>query len=500
MVKIMKCLKRIDNNRGSMLLISYFVITVILGLGAAITLYSANEARVAERERLAVTAFNIAEAGLERGLYDLRQDFLSGGANPSWVDGTINGYSITLNDSSFTTMPYASSITNFNSGTFLVQLQSVGEDVWIQSTGTISGVSFTVKAYTKIVDSSPWGYAIFAGAGAGGMMINGNVDIRGSVLVLGNGLNPGDLAMDLGGTAQLVGNNYSGLSAALLAKIPALPTKMFNGDMVSTINGKLRVKRGIVGLSGSATLGEPNVAGNSVKETVDGSFVTDGWSGNQGSNNVFSDNGSTNGWDLGDAVKFPSLSDPAPEDGTKTVQEYYKANALVLTNQLASITPTSTFSYSNANGSISMAGGVMTVSGRVYVDGNNVIAMNKAGSNKTISYTGSGSLLSTGNVDINVNLITPGNNSYPNNAVGIMTPGTITMNEAGIAVMSLLYAENSIVAMKQTNIVGSIVSNYFDMGTNVPSIYQVPDIVNHMPPGMIGNSSKSFMVVVWQKT
>ena len=28
-------------------------------------------------------------------------------------------------------------------------------------------------------------------------------------------------------------------------------------------------------------------------------------------------------------------------------------------------------------------------------------------------------------------------------------------------------------------------SNFFDMGTNVPAIFQVPDAVNHLPPGLI---------------
>ena len=33
---------------------------------------------------------------------------------------------------------------------------------------------------------------------------------------------------------------------------------------------------------------------------------------------------------------------------------------------------------------------------------------------------------------------------------------------------------------------GTFVSNYFDMGTNVPRIYQVPTLAANLPYGMIG--------------
>jgi hypothetical protein len=36
-------------------------------------------------------------------------------------------------------------------------------------------------------------------------------------------------------------------------------------------------------------------------------------------------------------------------------------------------------------------------------------------------------------------------------------------------------------------VAGTFVSNYFDMGTNVPSIFQVPTLADNLPLGMIGN-------------
>ena len=106
----------------------------------------------------------------------------------------------------------------------------------------------------------------------------------------------------------------------------------------------------------------------------------------------------------------------------------------------------------------------------------------------------------TGQVNINTNLYTSGSSSFPTNIMGIMTPNSVTFNEANINVMGVYYGETSVVVQKQTNIMGSIVSNYFDFGTNVPSIFQVPDTANHLPPGMIGNNAVWYMVVAWMKS
>jgi hypothetical protein len=494
----------LENKTGSVLVISILVVVVILALSAIFLVLASHEAGLVERQRKESIAFHIAEAGVERMLYDLRVDFYNDSSSPSWADGDVNGMAIGPDTGSFVTVPYAS--TSLNGGSYTVKMKNLtgsGESIWVQSTGTHGDAIQTVEIYATIKRISPWDNAIFAGAGASGAMVNGNVNIRGSVHILGSGLSSSDYAIDLGGTAELVGNNYNGLAASLLAKVPALPVVNFGGENVSTLNAELRVKRGLIGLSGSATVGESNIAGNAVKETVEASYVTDGFGGTGAESNVYSDNGWSVAYDLGDSIGFPSLADPYLS--YSTYQSYLRDNALVISNPadltaLANINPNSSFSFSNAKGAISMdGGGNMTISGIVYVDGGG-LGMVKAGSDKTITYSGSGAILATGNIQINVNLITPGNNSYPNNIIGMMTPGSIGFDEANIDVMGLFYAETQVRMEKQTDIMGTIVSNYFDMGTNVPSIYQVPETVNHLPSGLIGNTSAwSMKVVSWQK-
>ncbi len=480
-------LGKLNNRRGSLLLISYLVTVVLIGLSAAFMLSATSEARISERQRLETVALYIAESGLQRAISDLRLDYAATG---SWNDGNIGSFSIGPDTTTYYHVPYTN--TSLNGGQYSVKLKnrSASDQIQILSTSTIQDATATILAYVSATSSSPWDNVIFAGAGQSGAMINGNVNIAGSVIILGDGLGPTDLAVNLGGTAEFVRNNYTSLDAALQAKIAPLPTTIFNGETVSTLNSELRVKNGVVALSGSAGIGNPDVAGNSVKETVDGVYVTDGWGGNKGASNVFSDNETIHAYDLGDSITFPSLSDPDPNDPSMTIQAKFKSEALPLTTELNDIKPNSSFNYSDGTNSISMDGnGNLSITGKIYIEGNNDLNFNKKGGDTTITYSGSGTVLVEGDTEVNINLVTSGNNSFPSNSFGIMTPNTIGFYESQTAAMGAFFAEDTITITKQTDVIGSIVSNYFDMGTNVPSIYQTPELTTNLPPGMIGGGS-----------
>lgn len=495
----------IKNNKGAALIISYLVIAVLLILGIVFTARSIFESRIAERQKRSVQAFCIAEAGLERTFYELRKDFENDPIDPSWADGEINGIFCGPDTEDFYLLPYES--TSLGTGYYTVELKNVAgkdDEIWVKSTGTVGDIDKSIRTYVKIENITPWSSVIFAGAGSAGNVINGNVNIRGSVLILGTNLEDTDFAMDMSGVGN-IGNNYEGIPDQLKDRIPSCPTTTFNDELVESLGAALRIKHGKAGLSGTATVGKADQPGNSYKETVDGVFVTDGYGGNKGEENVYSDNGTQNSYDLGERIKFPSLTDPYLD--YPTYLDYLKDNGLVISdsgelNQLANITPNSNFSYSDAINSISMDGdGNLTINGIVYVDGGN-LNMNKQGDDDTIIYSGRGSILVTGDVGINVNLLTElieGSSSFPTNILGIMTPNEISFNAAKIDVMGLFYAESRITAKKQTNVAGTFVSNYFDMGQQVPSIYQVLEVVDNLPPGMINKNWWVLKVIAWQK-
>lgn len=73
----------INNERGVMLGIVYLVLVVLIVLEAAIVSRGISESRIAQRGRESNLAFGLAEAAVERALYELRTDF-------SWTTGVTN--------------------------------------------------------------------------------------------------------------------------------------------------------------------------------------------------------------------------------------------------------------------------------------------------------------------------------------------------------------------------------------------------------------------------
>jgi len=383
-------------------------------------------------------------------------------------------------------------------------------------------------------DFSVWRNAIFAGVGQAGGLINGNVSIHGSVHLLGDAVLPGGqslTALDMSGNS-LIHNNYVGLPANLAARVPPLETVVVDGETVETLEAVLRVKNGMVGLSGSSEIGSPHTTGNTVKETMDGTYVTDGWTGNQCPGGVpgpvYSDNGHTESYDLGDMVPMPMLQDDWREPGTgarvwdasrnqwythedyfrevlvgdpanptdglingnvtihaKNSNYYYNASNPGDTNP-ANRQPTDDYIYFDKNSN------VMEINGQIYINGK--LTLVGQGNDKTINYTGRGAILVNGDAAIDVNLFSVNSNgttalSYPAaNCFGIMTAGDLTVGSASqLDIMGAFYAQGTVESAKQTITMGTFVGSYFDMGNQVPDIFQVPTLADNLPYGMIGN-------------
>ncbi len=499
---------RILNNKGSALMTAYYFSIVLLGLSMAFLIYSINEGKSAERQRRTQVALGIAEAGIERAVYDLRQDCVDTPTDPDWDDGNINGIAIGPDTENFYEISaYAGN--SLNKGSYNVKLKNVvGDDraIWIKSQGSVSDAKQTILAYVKIYNISPLNTAVFAGAGENNVVIDSNANIFGSVHLIGSSLDPTDFAIDLGGDAYFIGNNYKDMPAGLKAMVPALATITYNGETVETLNSTLWVKSGLVGLSGSGTVGKADQTGNSYKERVDGVYVNDGFGGSQGASNVYSDNGTAAAYLLGDSITFPSLTDSYPAHDN--YQDYLYDTSLVINDpadlaEFANLSSESNFTFTdsvNGYGSISMDGaGNLAISGKVYLDGGGITIIDGA-TPDGIKYTGEGIILSEGNVEIGDTLTTNGNNSFPANILGIMTPGTITFNRAGSSVMGLFYAEDTISITQDLTIVGSLISNYINMGENGPDIFQVPNVSSNIPAGMIGNNNTCYVKVLsWQK-
>ena len=134
----------------------------------------------------------------------------------------------------------------------------------------------------------------------------------------------------------------------------------------------------------------------------------------------------------------------------------------------------------------------MEINGQIEITGNLELTRGN-GNDKTIHYTGRAAILVHGDVQLDTHLLAQNSdgttaNSFPvNNIIGIMAGNNMTVGSLSqLDLMGAFYAQNTIDATKQTNVIGTFVSNYFDMGSNVPSIFQVPTLADNLPFGMIG--------------
>lgn len=535
--------KRCGSASMMVLLVGFVGLTAVF----AISGYSAATLAKAQREERDAAAFQVAQATLE---YQVAISYQRARELGQFEE---------------TDTPHdelAASITPGATASATVEPVGDNSRAWVTSFASYRGRERSLRMLIGARDVSIWNNAIFAGTGASGQSINGNVDIRGSVHILGDGepfsdLNgngmrdaaeefsdtngngvwdPGepyvdangdgvwnsaepyndsnhngvydppltttDLGSDLSGTAH-IGNNYSGMPAALEAQLP--PPPIVAGQ--ETLNAELRVKHGRVAISGNATVGsESDPDGGLSKGRLDGVFVTDGFTGNQGAASVHSDNGPSNGYDLGHlGIKFPFIDGIGAEEYTDSTGGTYTTHksfldARAMTVNVNSITPTTaSFAFIDpAGNSIRYIKGVkqgntwtqlptLQINGIVKINGNLLID-----DLPVLRYSGRGTIYATQDIQIGNSVLPAVGTKFPTqNVIGMIAGrnmGLATGNgDSQLSMMGAFYAQGTIQSAKQNQIAGTFVANFFDMGRNVPNIYQAPALRLNMPPGMPGD-------------
>jgi type II secretory pathway pseudopilin PulG len=516
---------------------------LVMGLGAA-SLSMGGLARARSNEKNSV-AFNAAQAVMEIGITETLEEL---GGNFGVFEATSVDVSATVNSIA----PGCTAAYTITPST------SDPQWGWITATVTYLGKSKSIRGTLSAKDLGIWNNAVFAGSGAAGRSINGNVDIRGSVHVLGEGepytdtngdgtwtaaelftdannngvWDPGELFTDSNGDrvwtsaepyndlnfngaydnptiaselssqfsgGALIGNNYSGMDPALEALVATSPKK--NG--IETLSAELRVKHGQISLDGTATVGQSGtIDGGTSKATLDGVYVNDGWTGNKGALNVFSDNGTANAYDIESLdVKMPLLSgvgaaEYVDDSGTSWADQETYMNARSLTLPMTSLTATTAaFSYGpDAYGnSISFVPATALTPATVNITGVVKIPDGfQLGDKDSIRYSGNGSFWCPGSMKIDGNFTPAPGLSFPVTArVGIIAKNTIALASGGgssqLTLAGAFYAQNKITSAKQNKIAGTFVATTFDMGTNVPSVYQIPVLRTNLPPAMPGS-------------
>lgn len=528
---------------GSAAVISLSTVLVLLVVSGGVASLSIGTIRRAGREATISKTMQAAQAGLElqisRSHAEMRTNL-----------GRFINEKNNLSSDLYTLAPGMTLTT-------LVTPLANPKTAYVTSTATYLGVSRSVRALVKVDSYSIWDNAIFAGKGSTGNPMTGNTNIRGSVHLLGDGeayqdLNgngmwdpaetftdknknkvwdPGepfndsngdgvcntaepfqdangnkiyeppltiaDISTTLAGSS-FVGNNYRNMPTELRSRITDPP--IVNG--LETLEAKFRVKHGRIALSGNGAIGEPN--DKTYKGTMDGVFVNDGFAGTKGKLSVYSDNGTTNQYDLEHLkLKHPFISGFGAE-------QYIDSKGVVWTNQAAFLdansltipvrsitTSTPAFTYGpdlNGNAiswtpSTKTTQSSLVINGIIRIDGDLTLGLPK----EITYYSGRGTIYATNDVFVESGLLPSAGLLFPTTTViGLIAGRNLNLSVGSGAsqnhITGALYAQGVVRSYKQNEIAGTFVGNEFDMGVNVPRIYQVPSLIYNMPPAMPGDN------------
>lgn len=412
----------------------------------------------------------------------------------------------------------------------------------------IGGTTRSTETILQAGNIGVWNNALFGGEGQTPDLIRGHLTIHGSVHLRGGGLLPGDFAICIGGGGTIY-NNYSGMDADLKSRVPALDTIEVAGETVETLQAQLRVKTGMVQMTGSSQIGYEQATGNGVKETIKGIYVNDGWLGNLDADgdptDVWSDNGFSESYDLGDIdVPFPTYSDDQGKDhlayfletdadpvvgfqnvhvGDITIKadvNYYwdATTGIEVANEIPGMNgmPTAgALDPSHYYLWLDAANNRMIINGRIAVDGD--IFFLPGAAVKNIDYFGKAALLAYdaddsgngGDVSIETDLRSANADgsivgSFPGNSLlGVMAQGDMRIAATlELDIMGGFYAERMIHFNEHTDIVGTMVSNYFNLHSAKPNIYQVPVLADSWTEDMrmIGSDPiRVFSPISWRE-
>lgn len=217
----------LGNKKGMILIAVYLIIAVLLILGTAFMSRSVSENRFAQREKNAIKAFYVSEAGIDRVTRDLfslfETNFSAGG---SITPGDFQWFNGLVTSPRSENPPYAGPPANasLGEGTYTVTINKVtvdtsaGQaDVTLRSTGQVNNIPRVIKSVIryKLARSGVFDYSYFVNNfgwfWGGGISANGDIRSNGNFNFGGNPTVNGDIYAsqnpDLGANGDITGNS-----------------------------------------------------------------------------------------------------------------------------------------------------------------------------------------------------------------------------------------------------------------------------------------------------
>ena len=432
-------------------------------------------------------------------------------------------------------------------GGFEITLTNDGDRSILQSRGYLGdnvddakAVSSSLASIKLETTASVWENAIFAnGATPGAGIINGNVSIYGSVHLVGT---PDDgVALDVSGTSGIY-SSYLGEESGSNDIVSEMSRITDNEQ--PNICTRVRIKEGDLSFSsGSAQAGTTNYPLQSVE--LGGDVV-----GGEVGDEVITESGDIDPYDPDLEVVVPTLDDTYPNE-TDTDPNYFGAGVTVsmidLSNTLnptaacgqftqtiqgndkvvfsstshgSHIDPTPLGTTCSSPGATAYDGAAMawlststsctlanavsppsvsSGNGYLCIAGTNPIANSRSMDilfygdvdykGKGTIRAGSGNGDATANIEVESSLL-PLNDYFPKDSIiSLVSSGTMDLGTtSGAEIAAIIFALKSVGLYHQTLLVGSIVAESIDIGSQVPSIAYETHIMGNMPVGSPGKT------------
>ncbi len=587
--------------RGAALVIALLVMAMLALLGTTFLTVSSTETEIARNAREAIQAFYLAETGLAR----LKRDLVAQFAVPyravcptpgAYADLTrsiltageplgVPGQAVDVDQSATCAPPRTTAYYRFLDaqnqpvspvgttwrlvpyvadgvgGTYRVEVRNATppdapapllpntiEAQVTATTGTATGASRQIQARFQVDRFSPAEHALFVDGGVWRWGGGGNITLAGPVFAKGWSASYPALQLGYGGAADTIVNSYRGLDATLQSAIPPAPVRPnpVTGESEVTLEATLRVYQGPVEIrSSSSSVGEATVAGNGVKESLNGVYTNQGFTGVPGAAQVYADSGTGSRLDLPrEMTTFPDLTGPytgapLPPGGATPASHdaYLRANGLGIEGGLTIDSTTPSFSYPPGLADLSQCSGncliyrqaqeaiapsvsnptgspatppLLSLNGVVWVKGDIVLGGSGAVRLPAILYKGTGSLYSQtgtpdswGWIEVTSDVLpsplkndgTSGAQFPTDHRLGLVSAGWVTIGDWSTAagaspppplrLAAGIYADYGMYNSAPYQVAGSVMARYFYVWQSA-GIYYVPSLGRVQPPGMPG--------------
>jgi len=534
--------------RGTALVMALFLITVLTVLGTMVLNTAIVEIKMAQNQKISAQVFYAAEAGLERGLLMLIEDFENEGGS-AWGNANYAGWGETVTESAvtgsttfdgnvrsldmFTSSPDGSlkkltlggghTVNNLTFDLYLYRVST--SEVYVMSHAYGNGGMAAIEYHLAMDDLSPYNNAIFSGAGVSGHF-QGSVNLAGSIYSRGT--------LEIGANVKIT-NNYT------TGHHPLAPGDDLYDMLppVTDLDTKIRVKGGDLTLgSVSAQIG---YAGSD--NHVEGIYV-------DGATNVDSLGTHYYGDPPNLSSEVPDVPLPSIYDGLREIFDGLGANldtciatksggnaaaiatsiyadwasgtgclsaqpstgmvidASAFGNIIQGSSPNLSYLDGAGNGLIfDTATDTLTIKGNVVILGD--LDFGQSNGNDTITYeiygdssggfsqADGGNLYCSGDIEIRGNFSPDPNKGYLKgitgvddiNSLGVVTPGDITFTgKNGDIHTGFYFAGGQVNFNKQSKFAGTIIGGLVNF-SQVPDIYQVPNLQNYLPPGVPGGQN-----------